>query len=274
VSMKKNDQSDFFQNLYNSGLSIVGARGTKGGGLPYVPTANGGSAVPQLNVSENVQRSPTQSENKQSSSSSSSMNPSQFLNQGAAPTSAVSTAPGGSSLVTGSMGSATYAPTGFGLAGASQGLTYGGSALGASSGLIGSAGGAASGAATGGAGFGLGGSLVGGTGAVGGSTFAAGSGGAAAAGGGAGGASAMFSNPWTALAAAIVGNEISSKKAGRRSDNDGQYAMDLLSGKVMEQDSDYYASKVGGVGGEIMKFGGQMGNPEGVFKNIKKLFGG
>lgn len=168
--------------------------------------------------------------------------------------------------------------TGGGSAGASVTPSAGGGLMG--SGLMGSASGAMPAAANGGASFGLGGSLVGGTGTVGGSTFAAGTGasaagaggGAAAGAGGAGGMSAMFSNPWTALAAAILLNETSARKAGRRDENKGKHLQDLITGKVLEQDAEYYGDKVGGPLGKTMKFGGMMGNPEGSLKAVKKLF--
>lgn len=126
------------------------------------------------------------------------------------------------------------------------------------SGLIGSAGGATSAAGNGGASFGLGGSLVGGTGEVGSSTFAAGagesagglgsllgggggaaSGGAAAGGAGASGAGGLASaGPWGLLAAVILANEADSSKKGLRSENKGERAKDMLSGKVLTQDID------------------------------------
>lgn len=192
-------------------------------------------------------------------------------------------ASGGSSLVSGGIGSASYAPTGFGLAGASQGLTYGGSAtLGAGGSLIGTSGGAATAATTGGTSFGLGGSLVGGSGAVGGSTFAAGSG-AGAAGGAAGGASAgggiAAAGPWAALAAAILGNESYQKKKGNRSEG-SKYWTDLITGnKIVERDADTLGEKIDSgnklglkgdwqVAGDITSF--DFSN---AFKNLDETFG-
>lgn len=160
---------------------------------------------------------------------------------------------------------------GGGLGGGMGSLGIGGGGGLGGSGLIGSSGGAIPAASNGGASFGLGGSLVGGTGQVGGSTFA--SGGGAAAGGGGSAAGGIGAGGWWALlAAAIIGNETNAKKKGRRSDNDGQYGLDLLTGKVLEQDAEYYGDKVGGPLGKSMKFGGQMGNPEGVFNAVKKIF--
>lgn len=171
-----------------------------------------------------------------------------------------------------------------GLSGGGSSLALGGAGSGiGGSGLMGSAGGAMSAGANGGASFGLGGSLVGGTGTVGGSTFAASAGGGAAAGGAAGGGAAAGGSaaggiasggPWALLAAAIIGNETHARKKGRRNENKGKHALDLVTGKVLEQDADHYGDKVGGPLGKSMKFGGQMGNPEGVFKAVKKLFGG
>lgn len=68
---------------------------------------------------------------------------------------------------------------------------------------------------------------------------AAGGGTAAASGSGSSGASAgggMGGGWWAALAAAILANESNAKNQGRRSDNDGQYAQDLLTGEVLQQD--------------------------------------
>lgn len=153
--------------------------------------------------------------------------------------------------------------------GSSLSLGGAGGGLGGS-GLMGSSTGAISAGTNGGASFGLGGSLVGGTGQVGGSTFAAGSG--ASAGGGSAAGGAASGGPWALLAAAIIANETSARKAGRRNENKGKHALDLVTGKVLEQDADYYGDKVGGPLGKSMKFGGQMGNPEGVFNAVKKIF--
>lgn len=168
---------------------------------------------------------------------------------------------GGSGGLSGGMGG------GLSLGGAGGGL--------GGSGLMGSAGGAMSAGANGGASFGLGGSLVGGTGTVGGSTFAAGAGGGAgagAAGAGSAGGGIAAGGPWALLAAAIIGNETHARKKGRRNEDKGKHALDLVTGKVLEQDADYYGDKVGGPLGKSMKFGGQMGNPEGVFNAVKKIF--
>lgn len=78
--------------------------------------------------------------------------------------------------------------------------------------------------------------------------------------------------PWAALAAAIIGNESEQKKAGRRPDDNYKHLQDALTGKVLADDMDYYGDKVGGIGGEIIKVGGQFGSPEGIFDFIKDLF--
>lgn len=141
----------------------------------------------------------------------------------------------GQSLVSGGIGSATYA----GSAGAA------GFGAGASGAAAGSA-----------AGYGLGGSLV--SGGVGGATYAgaagagagaaaggtaagagaagagAGAAGAGAAGAGAGGAAAA--GPFAAIAAAIILNEQDSRSRGLRDEDPNEYYKDLASGKVLEQD--------------------------------------
>lgn len=59
-------------------------------------------------------------------------------------------------------------------------------------------------------------------------------GGSSAAGGGT--SSLAAAGPWTALAAAIIGNEANSKSRGLRAEDDKEYAKDLLTGKVLTQD--------------------------------------
>ena len=141
----------------------------------------------------------------------------------------------GQSLVSGGVGSATYAG-GAGAAGFGAGAS-----------------GAAAGSA---AGYGLGGSLV--SGAAGGATYAgaAGAGTAAAAGGTAAGAGAAgagagaaggaaaggaasgaaAAGPFAAIAAAIILNEQDSRSRGLRDEDPNEYYKDLASGKVLEQD--------------------------------------
>lgn len=70
------------------------------------------------------------------------------------------------------------------------------------------------------------------------SSYAGGEGamaGGEAAGGGFG-EMASSAGPWAALAAVIIGNEYNAQKGGYRSENTGDYAQDLIGGKVLEQD--------------------------------------
>lgn len=138
----------------------------------------------------------------------------------------------GQSLVSGGIGSATYA----GSAGAAASMAGG------------------AGAGAGAAGYGLGGSLVSGgigtagyAGAAGAGTAAAGTGAAAGAGaagaGAAGGAAAggaasgaAAAGPFAAIAAAIILNEQDSRSRGLRDEDPNEYYKDLASGKVLEQD--------------------------------------
>lgn len=98
-----------------------------------------------------------------------------------------------------------------------------------------------------------------------------GSGGALSGGGGAGGGSSWMAaaGPWAALAAAVAWNEENSRKQGRRADSSGERMQDMFSGKALQRDTDFYGDKVGGVGGDMIKFGGQMGHPEGAFNMTK-----
>jgi hypothetical protein len=61
-------------------------------------------------------------------------------------------------------------------------------------------------------------------------------GGATAGGGSAGGGSASLVNPWTALAAVIIGNEREGIRGGDRDESTGGYAKDLATGSVLQQD--------------------------------------
>ena len=68
-------------------------------------------------------------------------------------------------------------------------------------------------------------------------SFSAGGGfGGAGGAGGAGGGAAGLINPWTALAAAIVGNEANAMHEGYRDSNPWGYAKDIATTKVLEQD--------------------------------------
>ncbi len=102
----------------------------------------------------------------------------------------------------------------------------GGGGLGGIGGLasmFGGGGGAATGTATGAT------ATTGGTSAAGGGAGAAGGGGSA----GGGGAAAGW---WAALAAIIIANESEAQRGGYRSEDEGDYAKDVLGGKVLEQD--------------------------------------
>lgn len=190
------------------------------------------------------------------------------------------TSAGSSALVTGGPGTGTAASYGgFGLGGASTGLTYGGSAMGASSGLVGSAGGAASGASTAGASYGLGGSLVGGTGTVGGSTFAGGAAGGSAAGGASAGGGMAAAGPWAALVAAIALNENYQKKSGNRDQGTGKQIEHAFTGKVVEDDASVWGEKIDsgnklGIKGD-MEVGADFatGDFSNAFKNLDETFG-
>lgn len=272
--------------------------GAPGGGLPDNPYQVGSSKPPGiLQVQQPGQTPQQKKEEEQNLNLKQAYDTYQkFAGQG---TTSLGTggSTGGSSLVTGGIGNASYAPTGFGLQGASTGLTYGGglgTSLGASSGLIGSAGGATAGASTGGASFGLGGSLVGGTGTVGGSTFAAGAGGSAAGGGAAAGGSAAggglaAAGPWAALIAAIGLNENYQKKSGNRDQGTYKQIEHAITGKVVEDDASVWGEKIDkgnklGIKGDMevgadfatFDFKNAFKNLDQTFgvKTIKKLFGG
>lgn len=125
---------------------------------------------------------------------------------------------------------------GAGASGISSGASYQvGGGYNSAVGWGGTAGGGASG---GGGGWGLGSLFGGGGGAAGGGAAGGSAAGGSAAGGGASGAGGGMAagGMWAALAAAIMVNEYNAKKGGYRSDDDKQYAKDLLGGKVLEQD--------------------------------------
>ena len=109
-----------------------------------------------------------------------------------------------------------------------QGMFGGGQGAGGVAGA-GNAGGATG--SGGGSGWGLG-SIFGGGGS------AAGAGGSSAASGAAssGGGGMAAAGPWAALAALVVTNEDNARKGGYRDKDKGDYAKDLIGGKVLEQD--------------------------------------
>lgn len=115
----------------------------------------------------------------------------------------------------------------------------------------------------------MGGGTAGGAG-TGAATGAAGGGGSGAA--SSGGSMLGSAGPWAALAAVIVGNELYARNQGRRDENPWTQVQDGLTGKVLEQDMDYYGGKVGGLGGEVLKTAGRLGNPEGTWEWLKDLF--
>ena len=97
-------------------------------------------------------------------------------------------------------------------------------------------------------------------------------GGASSGGAGAGGGESAMAGaaPWAALAAAIIANESWANSEGRRPDDFGDHMKDLASGKVLEYDAQALSDKMPGKSGELLEFGAEMGNPEGVLKNLKK----
>ena len=76
--------------------------------------------------------------------------------------------------------------------------------------------------------------------------------------------------PWVALAAAIAANETWANKSGRRPDDFSEHLVDMLSGKVLQRDADALGDKVGGPFGELIQYGGKMGNPSGVWDVTKE----
>jgi hypothetical protein len=78
--------------------------------------------------------------------------------------------------------------------------------------------------------------------------------------------------PWAALAAAIIANEANAKHEGNRgrAEGTGEHIQDMFTGKVLEQDATALGDKIGGPLGEATQFMGEMGNPEGIAKNIGK----
>ena len=79
-----------------------------------------------------------------------------------------------------------------------------------------------------------GGTTAAGGGAAAGGTATAGAGAGGGAAGGGGGFAAA--GPWAALAAVIIANESEAKRGGYRSEDDGEYAKDLVTGEVLQQD--------------------------------------
>lgn len=106
-----------------------------------------------------------------------------------------------------------------------------------------------------------------------------GGGGEAAAGGGeaAAGSSnvSAMANPWTALAAVIVANELFARKEGNRDKNPIGYASDLGTGNVLNQDIEGRYLPLLGIkeGGKTSKIASTLLNPGGKLgKFVKKIF--
>ena len=115
------------------------------------------------------------------------------------------------------------------------------------------------------------GAMLGGSG---GATGASGASGAGSAGGG--GSAFASAGPWAALAAAVIANEYSANEAGRRPENESQWARDALTGKVTTYDAPYLTQKVFGkdqfgLGGDIIGGAelstGDFSNAWDAFKN-------
>lgn len=143
----------------------------------------------------------------------------------------------GQSLVSGGIGSATYA----GGAGAAGAAGFGAGASGAAAGyglggslVSGGVGGATYAGAAGAGTAAAAGGTAAGAGAAGAGAAGAGAAGGAAAGGAASGAAAA--GPFAAIAAAIILNEQDSRSRGLRDEDPNEYYKDLASGKVLEQD--------------------------------------
>jgi len=87
-----------------------------------------------------------------------------------------------------------------------------------------------------------------------------GGGGGSAAGGGMGAAAAP-----AALAAAIIANETYQNKSGNRPAEFGDHMKELATGEVLGRDVERYLGN-----SEVAEHIGNMGNPEGLWKNMKK----
>lgn len=87
-----------------------------------------------------------------------------------------------------------------------------------------------------------------------------GGGGGGAAGGGMGAAAAP-----AALAAAIIANETYQNKSGNRPKDFSDQVKEGVTGEALERDADKYLGDIPGA-----EFMARMGNPKGVYKNMKK----
>lgn len=84
-----------------------------------------------------------------------------------------------------------------------------------------------------------------------------------------GGSSLAALGPWAALAAVIAANETWANKEGRRPDDFKEHMGDLLTGKVLQRDMDALGDKIGGPGGDAVKYAGKLGNPSGLWDASK-----
>lgn len=89
-------------------------------------------------------------------------------------------------------------------------------------------------------------------------------GGGASGGGASGGGMAAAAGP-AALAAAIIANETYQNKSGNRPADFGDHMKELATGEVLERDVSRYLGD-----SELAQHMGRMGNPKGMYKNVKK----
>jgi len=99
---------------------------------------------------------------------------------------------------------------------------------------------------------------------------AAGTASSGAASGAASGGSAIASAGPAALAALIIANETWANKEGRRPEDFGDHAKDMLSGKVLEYDAKALGKKMPKPLAKLTEFHAEMGNPKGIAKNVGK----
>ncbi len=85
-----------------------------------------------------------------------------------------------------------------------------------------------------------------------------------ASGGGAGGGMGAAAAP-AAIAAAIIANETYQNKSGNRPKDFSDQVKEGLTGESLERDVERYLGD-----GELAQHMGRMGNPKGMYKNMKK----
>jgi len=83
--------------------------------------------------------------------------------------------------------------------------------------------------------------------------------------GGGGGNAMAAAGPWAALAAVIAANETYQNKQGNRPAEFSDHMKELATGEVLGRDVERYLGN-----SEIAEQIGNMGNPEGMWKNMKK----